>query len=55
VNDSPVKDGEVDPALEYLREQDRRRGVPEHITDRRALEDGAALLASRSTTVGVKH
>jgi hypothetical protein len=39
-----TEDGQPDLALEYLREQDRRRGVPGHITDRRALEDGAALL-----------
>jgi transcriptional regulator with XRE-family HTH domain len=47
-------DGRPDLALEYLRAQDRGRGVPEHVTDRRALEDGAALLASTAGTATTK-
>jgi transcriptional regulator with XRE-family HTH domain len=42
-----VDDGQPDPALEYLRDLDRRRGVPEYVTDERALEDGAAIFARR--------
>jgi hypothetical protein len=49
VNDRPAIDDHTDPALEYLRAQDRRRGIPDHISDRRALEDGAALLAPEVT------
>jgi transcriptional regulator with XRE-family HTH domain len=48
VSDLFADDGRPDPALEYLRDLDRRRGVPEHVTDPRALQDGAALFGRRT-------